>query len=187
MGLRVISLSVLLSMWSLCGHAAAQPQTTGGQVSWEDPNRHIKVTAVYDGRTVKVQSVTAGEGSARSYLSQRSDIVVLVLNDRKERLRQFNLPDPLELRVREQPPAQPPRVVPPTIGIPDATPRIGAPDRDTQKGSPDRDAPKESKIRRRSVQFEVFIPRLEGARWIEFRAGKPDGRLLGRADLSVLR
>jgi hypothetical protein len=127
---------------------------------------------------VKVLGVTAGEGPARSYLSQRADIVVLVLSEAKARLREFNLPDPLELRVREPPPARPAGGAPPTLGIPDAPAR---------GRGPDRTAPGESKVRRRSVQFDVFIPRLEGARWIEFRAGKANGRLLGRGDLSVVR
>jgi hypothetical protein len=202
MRLRAISVSILLSTSSLCaGRASAQPvpvpilpaggvitsalaeQTTGGQVSWDDSNRHIKVAAVYNGRNVKVLGVTLGEGPARSYLSQRSDIVVLVLSDARARLRQFNLPDPLEVRVRERPPARPiggrpTDGTPPTVGIPDESPRIPG---------PDRDAPGESKMQRRSVQFEIFIPRLEGARWVEFRAGEPNGRLLGRADLSGVR
>ena len=124
----------------------------------------IKIVASYDGQRIKVVSAVLGDGSARSYLSQRRDIVVLILNKTNKVLREFNLPDPLELRVLE----------PPTII---AEPRVRPPV--TRSG--------ESTLRRKQTQFELFIPRLDGAKWLEFRAKDSKGQLLSRVDLAKVR
>jgi hypothetical protein len=198
MYIRTLSLRVLICAFPPCsGQASAQPvivpipppviivtpppgtPTTGGQVSWDDAARHFKVSAVYDGQQVKIVSVTAGEGPARSYLTDRPDIVVLVLDEANAPLRQFNVPNPLEYRVWEAP-SETPRLrrPPPDIGVPIRPPGVRG---------PERDASRESNGRRETVTFDVFIPRLDGARWIEFRSGGPKGQLLGRADLSSAR
>lgn len=154
------------------------PPASDGRVSWEDNNCHVKVTALYDGRRVKILNVASGEGSARSYLSQRSDIVVLLLNEAKEIVRQFNLPDPLELRVWEQPPSGASDTLVPTIGVPAMAarriPRF------------DPDPPREQTTHVESAQFEVMVPQLQGAKWIQFRSHTPKGRLLGKVDLTNL-
>ena len=141
---------------------------TRDRPTWDDPSQHIRIVASYDGSRIRVVSAALGQGSARSYLSQRRDIVVLILNNTKGVLREFNLPDPLEVRVRERSPRGPGDI--PPIGEP-----IGRP------------APSESTHRRRQTQFELFVPRLEGAKWLEFHKGSAKGQLLGRLDLSQVK
>lgn len=148
---------------------------TGDRPTWDDANRHIRIVASYDGLRIKVLSAVSGQGSARSYLSQRRDIVVVILNNTNEVVREFNLPDPLELRVRERPPTRPirlqvPRIVEPIVRPPVRDPSLA------RSG--------ESTVRQRRAQFELFVPILEGAKWLEFHKGDARGRLLGRLDLT---
>jgi hypothetical protein len=147
-----------------------RPVGTADRPTWDDPNRHIRIVASYDGRRVKVLKAVTGEGSARSYLSQRRDIVVVILNEANQVLREFNLPDPLELRVRERQPAAQPSVSEPQL----------APPGDSTEST-------ESILRQRQTQFELFVPRLEGAKWLEFRKGDAKGRRLGRVDLTKVQ
>src|SRR5215831_10289906 len=53
---------------------------TGESPNWDEGGRHVRIVAEYDGRRVKVLSAVSGQGRARSYLSQRSDIVVVILD-----------------------------------------------------------------------------------------------------------
>jgi hypothetical protein len=46
--------------------------------------------------------------------------------------------------------------------------------------------PTESVVRQKSTQFELFLPRIERAKWLEFHAGDARGRLLGRVDLAKI-
>lgn len=150
---------------------------TGDKPTWDDPNQHIRIVASYDGRRIKVMSAASGQGSARSYLSQRRDIVVLILNNTNEVMREFNLPDPLELRVRDAPRTQ-------SIGI--RVPRIGEPILRPTVREPPLVRSGESTLRQRRTQFELFVPRLEGAELLEFHQGDAKGRLLGRVDLTKI-
>jgi hypothetical protein len=150
---------------------------TRDRPTWDDANRHIRVVASYDGRRINVLSAASGQGTARSYLSQRRDIVVVILNNTNEVVREFNLPDPLELRVREPPSTRPvdierPRRGEPIVRPPGRTPPLA------RSG--------ESVIHQRRAQFELFVPRLEGAKWLEFHKGGARGQLLGRIDLTQI-
>jgi len=161
-----------------------RPVVTADTPTWDDPNTHIRIVANYDGRRVRVLTAASGEGSARSYLSQRRDIVVVILNAAKEVVREFNLPDPLELRVRERPPTrtvdlQVPRIREPAARASVSEPQLARPGDTTRPG--------ESTLRQRQAQFELFVPRLEGAKWLEFHQGDAKGRLLGRVDLTEVQ
>ena len=141
---------------------------TQDRPTWDDGSQHIRIVASYDGRRIRVVSAVLGQGAARSYLSQRRDVVVVILNSNNEVLREFNLPDPLEIRVRERPRTGEPIGRPPGRNPPIA--RTG-----------------ESTVRQRRTQFELFIPRLDGAKLLEFHQGSARGRLLGRLDLTEVQ
>ena len=190
---RTLTMLLLLAVLALGSPVWAQPvpvltpnrdapqvagPATGGAPSWEDTGRHFKITAVYDGRRVKPLRVVAGKGTARSYLSGRPDIVVLLRDGSKNVLRQFNLPDPLEVRVRDRYAAQ-------LRGVPEPT--MDTRDGPFRGGVLDRGIPAEHTMRRKTAQFDVFVPRLDGAKWLEFRANKTTGRLLGKVDLGKVQ
>lgn len=161
---------------------------SNGSPDWEDRDRHIRIIAAYDGRRIDVLSANSGDGSARPYLSQRGDIIVLVLDAAKNVLREFNLPDPLELRVLQRPRALPSVVELPGVVemLPRAEGRLGRsavrfPSRKTGTAQQN-----ESVVHQKSTQFELFVPRLDRANWLEFHAGNARGRLLGVVDLSKI-
>jgi hypothetical protein len=85
-------------------------------------------------------------------------------------LKEFNLPDPRERRVWEKPPPARPFAV--------ESPRR---ERDISASAAQSS---ERTITVPRAQFEVFVPRLDGAKSLEFRAGAPRGRLLGEVDLA---
>ena len=159
-----------------------------GSPDWEDRNRHIRIIATYDGRSIEVLSAASGDGSARPYLSQRRDIVVLVLDEAKNVLREFNLPDPLELRVLERPQAL--SSVIELSGIVEMMPRTEGRIGRSAVRFPSHKAgiaqQTESVVHQKSTQFELFVPRLDRANWLEFHAGDARGRLLGRVDLAKI-
>lgn len=196
---RTLTVLLLLAVLALGSPVRAQPvpgltpnrdaipkpqvdgPATGGAPSWEETGRHFKITAVYDGRRVKPLRVVAGKGTARSYLSGRPDIVVLLRDGSNNVLRQFNLPDPLEVRVRDRDAAQLRGVPEPTMDTRDGPFRGGV------LTVPDRGIAAEHTMRRKTAQFDVFVPRLDGAKWLEFRANKTTGRLLGKVDLGKVQ
>ena len=76
------------------------PVSTGAdRPAWADTAQHYRLTLDYDGKRFKLVKASVGEGSARSYLSEQPDIVVLILGPERKILRQFNLRDPLEVRI----------------------------------------------------------------------------------------
>jgi hypothetical protein len=149
--------------------------------TWEDPGSHFRLRLAYDGKRFKLISAAMGEGSARSYLSQRSDIVVVVLNADKKVVRQFNLPDPLELRAWDR--AQGGR----SEGVVIGSPRIGNVGDRTATRETSVAAPAEHTTRLKSTEFDLFVPRLPGAQQLEFHKNAVSGRLLGRVDLTSIR
>ncbi len=183
--------AVLLAI-SLIASACARrvPQPIGPSVTlpvpgardsptWADAGRHVRILADYDGRLVNVLSAASGEGSARSYLGQRRDIAVMILDGAGKVLREFYLPDPRDRRVWDKPPGH---------SIDAAAPRIGWPrERLAPEALRARSAgaqTSESSVRVAKARFELFVPRLDRAESLEFHAGAPSGQLLGRVDLA---
>jgi hypothetical protein len=129
-----------------------------------DPKYHLRVSATYDGQSVKAISISRGAGPPRSYLSTRSGVVVLLKRGRQI-LNRTNLPDPLEVRVQ---------TAHPTILRVDRT-RTGI-----SENSPVPNYPSHGVLRLKTAPLEIFLPQIEGADSIEFRAGRENGKLLGR-------
>ncbi len=138
-----------------------------GLPTWTDNAKHYQLVLSYDGKRIKLLSGLVAEGSARSYLSQRPDIVVTVRRKDGGVMRQFNLPDPLELRVWDVP----------------ANARAAFRER------PKRSVGKlhEHTLRLKSARFELVLPQIPGATRVEFRKGSEKGPLLGVVKLSTLR
>jgi hypothetical protein len=188
-------LLLLLSTVSLFGVRSvwAQPVTVVGpdgavriarnQPSWDDNNSHFRLRLAYDGRRIRLLNATVGAGSARSYLSQRSDVVVVVLNVDGKAIRVFNLPDPLEVRAWDRNTAIRPRRDLPVTDLPGTGP-IGAVPRIRDLAVVE---PQEHTLHKQSTQFDLFVPQLPGAQRLELHRGAASGPLLGRVDLTAIR
>jgi hypothetical protein len=153
------------------------------QPSWDDNNSHFRLRLAYDGRRIRLLNATVGAGSARSYLSQRSDVVVVVLNVDGKAIRVFNLPDPLEVRAWDRNTAIRPRRDLPVTDLPGTGP-IGAVPRIRDLAVVE---PQEHTLHKQSTQFDLFVPQLPGAQRLELHRGAASGPLLGRVDLTAIR
>jgi hypothetical protein len=143
-------------------HPPAAPTET-------DTKYYLRVSATYDGESVKEISISRGTGLTLSYLSERSDVVVLLKSGTKV-LKRINLPDPLEIRVWDTPGT--------TLRTRAAAPFFPS----TAAAS----APRyrtHSISREKIANLTIFLPQLDGADTIEFRSSSEEGKLLGRSNI----
>jgi hypothetical protein len=135
--------------------------------TWTDTARHYHLVLSYDGKRIRLLRGALSQGSARSYLSQRQDVVVNVRGRNGAVLRRFNLPDPLQLRVWDSPGTVRTRFRP----VPGRS----------------RSRLHERTIELKSVRFELSLPQVPGALRVEFRKSSAKGRLLGAIKLATIR
>jgi hypothetical protein len=152
--------------------------TSSDRPSWADNAQHYKLTLDYDGKRFKLIKASVGDGTARSYLSEQPDIVVMVMGTEKKILRQFNLRDPLEVRIWDSQPQLHPR----TVAIGGRTP-----ERRTPVASTATPLPREHVARRKTVLFDLFIPKLPGAQRVELHKRSAQGPLLGSIPLNKMQ
>jgi hypothetical protein len=159
------------------GHGSGQEQRPIGPVAAHprpvkpDPKEHLQITATVTEGSVKVSSISHGDGPPRGYLSQQSSVVVLLKGKDGRVLSRTQLPDPLELRVMESNQ----KAIPPKGNA-----RL-------PKARPERAEFREHVIHVASNQLRLYLPFLPDATLIEFHAKEDSGKLLGSAPIPQLR